>query len=141
MPITVFFVDDHAVVRDGLRHLLEAEPGISVIGDCADGREAIREVRRLNPTVMVMDIAMPELNGIDATRIIHETCPDTRVLILSMYYTTEHVFQALQAGAHGYLLKECAGKELVNAVRAVHSGNRYLSQNGTYLSRLRYRWP
>ncbi len=131
MPITVYLADDHAVVRDGLRHLLEAESDISVIGDCANGREATHEVRRLNPTVMVMDIAMPELNGIDATRIIHETCPDTRVLILSMYYTTEHVFQALQAGAQGYLLKESAGKELVNAVRAVHSGNRYLSQKIT----------
>lgn len=128
MPITVYLADDHAVVRDGLRHLLEAEPDISVIGGAANGREAARKARDLKPMVIIMDIAMPELNGIDATRMIHETCPDTRVLILSMYYTAEHVFQALQAGAQGYLLKESAGKELVSAVRAVHSGNRYLSQ-------------
>lgn len=131
MPITVYLADDHAVVRDGLRHLLEAEPDISVIGDAANGREAAHEARDLKPMVMVMDIAMPELNGIDATRVICETCPDTRVLILSMYYTAEHVFQALQAGARGYLLKESAGKELVRAVRAVHTGNRYLSQKIT----------
>ncbi len=131
MQISICLADDHAIVRDGLRHLLEAEPDIIVIGDAANGREATREAQRLKPMVMVMDIAMPELNGIDATRVIHESCPDTRVLILSMYYTAEHVFQALQAGAQGYLLKESAGKELVNAVRAVHSGNHYLSQKIT----------
>lgn len=131
MPITVYLADDHAIVRDGLRHVLETESDISVIGDAANGREAAREARQLKPMVMVMDIAMPELNGIDATRIIHESCPDTRVLILSMYYTAEHIFQALQAGAQGYLLKESAGKELVSAVRAVHAGNHYLSQKIT----------
>jgi DNA-binding NarL/FixJ family response regulator len=131
MSISVYLADDHAVVRDGLRHLLEAESDITVTGDCADGREALREARRLKPMVMVMDIAMPELNGIDATRAIHDSCPDTRVLILSMYYTAEHVFQALQAGAQGYLLKESAGKELVKAVRAVHAGNHYMSQKIT----------
>ncbi len=130
-PITVYLADDHAIVRDGLRHLLKAEPDISVIGDCASGREAVREARRLNPMVMVMDIAMPELNGIDATRTIHEACPDTCLLILSMYYTAEHVFQALQAGAQGYLLKESAGKELVSAVRALHAGHHYFSQKIT----------
>jgi DNA-binding NarL/FixJ family response regulator len=131
MTITVFLADDHAMVRDGLRRLLEVEPDIRVIGDAANGRDAVHEARRLNPLVMVMDIAMPELNGIDAARALQDTCPDTRVLILSMYYTAEHVFQAFQAGAQGYLLKESAGRELVSAVHAVRAGNHYLSQKIT----------
>ena len=128
MSVTVFLADDHAVVRDGLRFLLEAQPDIRVIGDAANGREAVRRVTRLCPDVVVMDIAMPELNGIEAARKIARDCPSTQVIILSMHSTTEHVFRALQAGARGYLLKESAGVEVVNAVRAVHAGHRYLSQ-------------
>jgi len=128
MSITVFLADDHAVVRDGLRVLLEAQPDIRVIGDAANGRETVRLVVQLCPDVVVMDIAMPELNGIEAARKIGQVCPSTQVIILSMHSTTEHVFQALQAGARGYLLKESAGIEVVNAVRAVHADRRYLSQ-------------
>ncbi|MFQ5857358.1 MAG: response regulator [Anaerolineae bacterium] len=127
MSITVFLADDHAVVRDGLRFLLEAQPDISVIGDAANGRDAVRLVAQLCPDVVIMDIAMPELNGIEAARKIGEVCPSTQVIILSMHSTTEHIFRALQAGARGYLLKESAGIEVVNAVRAVHAGHRYLS--------------
>jgi len=126
--ITVFLADDHAVVRDGLRALLEAHADIQVIGDAADGRETVRQVARLCPDVIVLDIAMPELNGIEAAREIGHVCPSTKVIILSMLSTTEHIFRALQAGARGYLLKESAGVEVVNAVRAVHAGQRYLSQ-------------
>mgnify|MGYP001815396698 FL=1 len=128
MTITVLLADDHAVVRDGLRLLLEAQPDLSVIGDAANGREAVRQVARLCPDVVVMDIAMPELNGIEAAREIGEVCPSTQIIILSIHSTTEHVFRALQAGARGYLLKESVGIEVVNAVRAVHAGHRYLSQ-------------
>ena len=128
MPISVFLADDHAVVRDGLRFLLEAQPDIKVIGDAANGRDAVRQVAQLRPDVVVMDIAMPELNGIEAARQIGEVCPSAQVIILSMHSTAEHIFQALQAGARGYLLKESAGIEVVNAVRAVHAGHRYLSQ-------------
>jgi DNA-binding NarL/FixJ family response regulator len=128
VSISVFLADDHAVVRDGLRALLEAQPGIRVIGDAANGRETVRQVTQLYPDVVVLDIAMPELNGIEAAREIGQVSPATRVIILSMHSTTEHVFQALQAGARGYLLKESAGIEVVNAVRAVHAGQRYLSQ-------------
>ncbi len=128
MSITVFLADDHAVVRDGLCSLLEAQPDIDVIGDADDGREAVKQVARLTPDVVIMDIAMPELNGIEATRKIIEVCPSTQVIILSMYSTSEHIIRALQAGAHGYLLKESAGIEVVNAVRAVHDHHRYLSQ-------------
>ena len=127
MTITVFLADDHAVVRDGLRLLLEAQPDLSVIGDAANGREAVRRVATLCPDVVVMDIAMPELNGIEAAREIGEVCPSTQIIILSIHSTIEHVFRALQAGARGYLLKESAGIEVVNAVRAVHAGHRYLS--------------
>lgn len=128
LVITVLLADDHAVVRDGLRVLLEAQPDISVIGDAANGRDAVHQVAQLCPDVVVMDIAMPDLNGIEATRQIYELCPSAQVIILSMHSTTEHIFRALQAGAGGYLLKESAGIEVVNAVRAVHAGHRYLSQ-------------
>jgi DNA-binding NarL/FixJ family response regulator len=126
--IRVLLADDHAVVRDGLRALLEAQPGIEVVGDVSNGREAVREAQRLLPDVVVMDIAMPGLNGIEATLQIQEISPPPRILILSMHSTTEHIFRALQAGARGYLLKDSAGKEVVEAVRVVHAGRRYLSQ-------------
>jgi DNA-binding NarL/FixJ family response regulator len=128
MSISIFLADDHAVVRDGLRALLEAQPDMRVIGDAANGRDTVRQVAQLCPDVVVLDIAMPELNGIEAAREIAQVSPATQVVILSMYSTTEHIFQALQAGVRGYLLKESAGIEVVNAVRAVHTGQRYLSQ-------------
>ena len=124
----MLLADDHAVLRDGLRLLLEAQHDIRVIADAANGRDAVRQVVKLCPNVVIMDIAMPELNGIEATRQIREVCPSAQVIILSIYSTSEHIFQALQAGACGYLLKESAGIEVVNAVRAVHAGQRYLSQ-------------
>lgn len=128
MSITVFLADDHAVVRDGLRALLEAQPDIRVIGDAANGRETVGRVTQSCPDVVILDIAMPELNGLEAAREIGEVCPATQVIILSMHSTTEHIFHALQAGVRGYLLKESAGIEVVNAVRAVHTSQRYLSQ-------------
>lgn len=128
MSITVFLADDHAVVRDGLRYLLEAQPDIEVVGDAADGREAVHQVGGLCPDVVIVDIAMPQLNGIEAARQMRAACPCTEVIILSMHSTSEHIFRALQAGALGYILKESAGVEVVKAVRATHAGHRYLSQ-------------
>ena len=125
--IRVLLADDHAVVRDGLRALLEAQPGIDVVGDVENGRQAVREAQKLQPDVVVMDIAMPDLNGIEATLQMQDASPATQVLILSMHSTTEHIFRALQAGARGYLLKDSAGAEVVEAVRVVHAGRRYLS--------------
>ncbi|MBW2566882.1 MAG: response regulator transcription factor, partial [Deltaproteobacteria bacterium] len=125
MPIKVFLADDHAVVRDGLSLLLTAEKDISVVGEAADGRKAVRQVEQLQPDVVVMDIAMPELNGIDAAEQIRKTCPSTEVVILSMHASTEHISRALRVGALGYILKESAGAEVVNAVRSVHGGRRY----------------
>jgi DNA-binding NarL/FixJ family response regulator len=128
MPIKVFLADDHTVIRDGLRFMLEAQGDITVVGDAADGRQAVNQVQKLKPDVVIMDIAMPELNGIEATQQIRHTCPSTQVVILSVYSNAEHIFRALQAGARGYVLKESAGKEVVSAVRAVRVGRRYLSR-------------
>jgi DNA-binding NarL/FixJ family response regulator len=125
--ITILLVDDHAVVRDGLCALIQGHQDLLVVGVAGTGREAISEAQRLRPDVVVMDIAIPELDGIEAARRIIEKFPQTRVLMLSMYLTTEHVFRSLQAGAHGYVLKESAGVEVVEAIRAVCGGKRYLS--------------
>ena len=128
MTIRVFLADDHAVVRDGIEALLLTEHNIEVVGHADNGREAVRLIHKLQPAVVVMDIAMPELNGIEATAQITEKDATIRVVILSMHDTSEHIFQALKAGAKGYLIKESAGKEVVAAVRAVFNGQRYLSQ-------------
>lgn len=131
MTITVLIADDHAVVRDGLRLLLENQPDIRVIGEVSDGREAVAAAIELRPDVVLMDLAMPLLNGADATACIVEKQENSKIVILSMHSTVEHVFRALQAGASGYLRKESAGNEVVEAVRTVHAGRRYLSQKIT----------
>ena len=128
MSITVFLADDHTVIRDGLRFLLEAQPDIKVVGDAGDGYEAVRQVKQLQPNVVILDITMPKLNGIDAAYEILQVCPSAQIVILSMHANTKYIIRALQAGARGYLLKESAGQEVVYAVRAVHDGHRYLSQ-------------
>lgn len=128
MAVTVFLTDDHAVLRDGLKALLEAEEDIRVVGNAANGLDAVRQVRTLKPDVVVMDIAMPEMNGIEATLQILQASPGTKVVMLSMYSSAEHVFRGLQAGARGYLLKDSAGSELVRAVRAVHNGEHFLGR-------------
>lgn len=129
--IRVFIADDHAVVRDGLRCLLEAQPDLTVIGDSANGRETVTLVKQLRPDVVLMDISMPELNGIDATAQICESISEVNVIILSMQGTAEYVFRALQAGAHGYIVKDSAGRVVVEAVRAVHGGSHYFSDEIT----------
>lgn len=128
MGIKVFVADDHAVVRDGLRMLLDIQPDLKVVGTAPDGRETVRQVAELQPDVVVMDITMPEMNGIEATHHICEHWPAVKVIILSMHSNTEHIVRALQAGACGYLLKEASGDEVANAVRSVIQGNRFLSQ-------------
>ncbi len=127
MSITVFLADDHRVLRDGLRILLESQNDIQVVGEAENGNQAIEGILRIKPKVAVMDITMPELNGIDATQVIHESAPEIGIVILSIHSDSEHIFRALQAGAQGYLLKESAGSEVISAVRAVYLGRRYLS--------------
>ena len=127
MRIRVLIADDHALIRDGLRSLLAAQPDIEVVSAAANGREAVREVHRLQPSVVLMDITMPELNGIEATRQIAERCPSVKVVILSVHATVEHYYQAARAGARGYLLKESASEEVAAAIRSVHVGKRFVS--------------
>ena len=128
MPIKIFLADDHTIIRDGLKFILQAQTDLKVIGDAANGRDAVAQIRQLKPDVAVLDISMPELNGIDAAAQIRDASPPTRVIILSMHSTAEHIARAFDAGARGYLLKESAGTEVVAAVRAAHAGTRYLSE-------------
>jgi DNA-binding NarL/FixJ family response regulator len=126
--IEVLLLDDHAVVRDGLAALLRAEPDIAVAGSFGDAAAAIQAATQAPPNVALLDIALPGIDGIEAARRIHDLCPGTQIVMLSMHASPEHVYQAMHAGALGYVLKESAGQEVVAAVRSVHAGRRYLSQ-------------
>ncbi|HXN16150.1 MAG TPA: response regulator transcription factor [Usitatibacter sp.] len=128
MTIRILIADDHGVVAEGLRSLIQAQADMEVVACVADGREAVRCSIEASPDIVLMDIAMPELNGTEATNIIRERLPDTRVVMLSMYSDPVHVCRALQAGASGYVVKKSAAKEVVDAIRAVHGGQRYLSK-------------
>jgi DNA-binding NarL/FixJ family response regulator len=127
MLTTVFVADDHSIVRDGLVSLLRAN-GLEVVGTADNGRDAVNGVLRLAPRVVVMDISMPDLGGIDAAREIRAILPDVGIVILTMHSSAEYVFKALEAGVRGYLLKESASVEIIDAVRAVEQGRRYLSR-------------
>ena len=127
--ITVILADDHAILRDGLRFLLEAAGDIQIISMAANGQEAVEQAQVHCPDVIVMDISMPVMSGIEATKHICKFCEHTKVAILSMHHTTEYVQRAIEAGAVGYLLKDSAGAELVAAIRALNDGKRYISKN------------
>ncbi len=124
--IRVLLVDDHAILRAGLRALLETYPDIEIVGEAGDGTEAIAKVRELKPDVVLMDVAMPGMNGLVATRYILEENPDTRVLILTQYGNKEYVLPLLQAGASGYVLKQAADTDLITAIRTVYEGQSFL---------------
>jgi len=119
MSVGILIADDHAVVREGLRMILEATGDMTVVGEALDGRDAIEKAATLSPDVIIMDISMPEMNGIEATRIICERLPMVKIIILSMHHTNEHIFRAIQAGARAYLLKESAGASVATAIQAV----------------------
>jgi DNA-binding NarL/FixJ family response regulator len=142
MSIKILLVDDHAIVRQGLHSLLEKEPDIEVVGEAEDGREALELVSKLMPDVVVMDITMPNLNGVDATRQIMHEFPKVKVIALSMHSDRTFVVSMLKAGASGYVLKECLSDELVEAIRTVAGDGWYISRRitgvvmGDYVSRL-----
>ncbi|MBI5483547.1 MAG: response regulator transcription factor [Deltaproteobacteria bacterium] len=125
MPVRILIADDHAVVREGLRLILESTGEMCVIGEAVDGRDALQKAEALTPDVIIMDIAMPEMNGIDATQLICKLLPAVKVIILSMHHTNEHIFRAIQAGAKAYLLKESAGASVMKAVNSVMRGQMY----------------
>ncbi len=127
MSIRILLADDHTIIRQGLHSLLEKEPGMEVVGEAEDGRKALRLVRELVPDIIVMDISMPNLNGIDATHKIVSEFPEVKVIALSVHSNKRFVAGMLKAGASGYILKECLFDELVQAIRTVIDGGTYLS--------------
>ena len=125
--LRVLIVDDHGIVRAGIRSLLDGQSDMEVVGEAAGGEEAIEKANELKPDLVLMDIAMPGMNGIEATRRIKEEVPDTSVLVLSMHDDEEFFFPVLRAGASGYILKEAEPQELLYAIRTVHLGHIFLS--------------
>jgi len=131
MSMRILLADDHAIIRQGLHSLLEKEADIEVVGEAADGREALELVRKTAPDIVIMDITMPNLNGVDATRRIVSEFPSVKVIALSIHSDRRFVADMLKAGASGYILKECLFDELVRAIRAVAGGGTYLSPRMT----------
>lgn len=124
--IRVVIADDHAIVREGISSLLEMQPDIEVAGEARNGQEVLDKARELKPDIILMDITMPGMSGLEATRLIREQNPDTKVLVLTMHEGDEYFFKLLDAGASGYLVKGCSSEELVTAMRAVHRGDVFL---------------
>ena len=128
MTIKLMLADDHALVQEGLAAILQLDPELEVIATVNDGQQAIDKLASCTPDVLVMDIRMPNLHGIDATRLVSENYPDVKVLILSMHENSNYIINALKAGAKGYLLKTSSTAELINAIKIINNGQRYVSQ-------------
>jgi DNA-binding NarL/FixJ family response regulator len=127
MAVTILLADDHPIVRQGLRHLLEAEPDLKIVGEASDGLQAVQLTEKFKPDVLIVDIMMPDLNGLEVLRQVKDRSPATCCVVLSMQSADVYVVEALKAGALGYVLKETGPSELVNAVQQVIEGKRYLS--------------
>jgi DNA-binding NarL/FixJ family response regulator len=124
--IRVLIVDDHAILRDGIRSLIERQEGITVVGEAGNGREAISKVSELLPDITLMDVAMPDMNGLEATHLIKENYPQVKILILTQHDNREYISPLLKAGASGYVLKRSGGREVVNAIRQVYEQGAFL---------------
>lgn len=124
--IKILVVDDHALMRDGIRALLAMDGNIEIIGEASDGREAIEKVQELSPDVVIMDIAMPIMDGLEATRRITKKNPGVKILVLTQYDNREYILSAIKAGATGYVPKKAVGSELISAIQAVHKGDSFL---------------
>ena len=140
-PIRIVLVDDHAVIRQALRMLLESQPELEVVADVENGREAVQAVEKLQPDVVLMDVVMPGLNGLEATRQIRRSCPATRVVMLSGFVDEDQLLDSIRSGASGYIIKKSDVSELVLAIQTVHRGNSYFSSalsEGFYLAEVLY---
>ena len=129
--IRILLVDDHAILRTGLRAILNAEADIEVVDEAGDGKEAVAKAEKLRPDVALMDISMPVMDGLEATRRIQQSCPEVKVLVLTVHDNDEYLFQVLEAGGSGYVVKKSADTELISAIRAVHRGEAFLSPMAT----------
>jgi two-component system response regulator NreC len=126
-PVRLIIADDHAVLREGLRLLLHGNQGLEVVAEAVDGKDALHKAEELRPDIILLDVAMPNVDGLEAARLIKERLPETRIVILTVHDREDYVFQALKAGASGYLLKESSSAEILAAIRAVAAGEYYLS--------------
>ncbi len=133
MDIRVFLVDDHAAIRRALHDLLEAEVNLTVVGETGNGFDVVKQTAQIRPDVVVLDVSMPGITDVEMAQQISQVSPETQVILLSMHLSREHALQALRAGANGYVLKESAGAEIVNAIRTVLDGSVYLSPEVTQL--------
>jgi two-component system nitrate/nitrite response regulator NarL len=125
--VKLLLVDDHALVREGIRSSLIRYPFIAVVGEAANGKEAVRKCKELRPDIVLMDLNMPEMSGLEATPLIRKNCPKTKIIVLTVHDTKEYVFQLLRSGAHGYVTKDTSPEELVRAIESVARGDSFFS--------------
>ncbi len=129
MTLKVLLADDHFIIRQGLKNILKHENWLEVVGEAEDGRQVLKMAKNLNPDIVIIDIGMPELNGIEATRQIRNTNPDTKILALSIHNSIQFIEEMLDAGASGYLLKDCAVEELIKAIKTITKDNIYIAES------------
>ncbi|HKJ42733.1 MAG TPA: response regulator transcription factor [Sunxiuqinia sp.] len=129
--ISVLLADDHEIVRDGLKAFLEDESNITIVGEAANGQEALEKAKELQPNVVIMDIRMPEMTGIEATKLMPQYAPDAKILVLTMHETEEYVLRSIESGAHGYLLKDTSKEEFMKAIVTVAKGEKYFSHHAS----------
>ena len=140
-PVTILLADDHTIVRQGLARLLEEQPNLKVIGEATDGRHAVEKANQLKPDIVIMDIAMPRLNGIEAAKRIRKNLPETKILILSMYSHEHYIHELIETGVSGYLLKESSGRDIIKAIHAAMNNETFLSPSISKVLMEAYRSP